>query len=1449
MKSITTILLFLLTFHLFSQEKTVSNWDVTYQKSRSFIENKGQFDAFETIETGPIRYAVDFGSTRVFFGTNGLGYSFLEAEKIPKAQREAFETTLRKSVQDHKRFEKMVGKFKYKSDWLTMRWEGMSKTCEVVALNETSDYHSYSYSKADGSVVGVNQVKGFKKLIYKNCYPGIDIEYTVHPEVGLKYALIVQPGANSQLISMTYDRSILLKNGEVHIPTSFGDIVDHSPLSFMAGDTSAVVPSSFSQVGKHISFQLGAYDQTKTLVIDPWVQTPTFATNWDVVWECERDGAGNTYVLGGIMPMQVLKYSNAGNLLWTYNTPYDTSNCWLGTLATDLAGNSYVTRGSVSGIQKISSGGALVWNNNGGGGSIGNSDEYWSIAFNCDQSGLVIGGTSAAFALPPLLEASIFNMNTGNGNISNTVDVAVGPSFSIPPNVQEVRSIAAAPNGKYYFLTQDTIGFISDNFNLCTGNSSDLFKINNGIDLGYKCEDFRYDNTGICALAADETALFVHKGNQLQKRSLSNLSVLGTVNIPNGGFVSQGFGINALSNSGIAVDDCGNVYVGSTDGVYKFNNALMQQAFYATAFKVYDVEVNSGGEIIACGGTGNSSSGTRSGGIQSFAASACVPIASNCCDASICLPSTFCVNDVPMTLTTATTGGTWSGNGVSASGVFSPSLAGVGSHNVTYTLPCGSETITILVSSCQSMQVCEETNGNFTVTGGVGPYSWAQFVPASNTPITNQTQCESCGYTWNPGFPPFLPAQCLNNLLQPVTTCSSPASYATFTAGSTVTVPAGVTSVQITDAGGTVITVDLTTVLPCGSLPCPTLNFTTSSQTNVSCFGGSNGTASIAASGGTGPYTYTWSPGNFSGSSQVNLTAGSYTVSVVDANNCPGSGAVNITQPSALSVSTTATSTSCTTSSGSASASATGGTTPYTYVWNPGGSASSSLNNLSSGNYTVTVTDANSCQATSTVNVPSTNGPSISLSGSSNVSCSGDSDGQASVAVTGGSGILTVVWVPGNLNGTTQNGLSAGTYQVTVTDASGCSNALSVTINEPAPLVLTTGVIVPATCGVNDGSASVTATGGSAPLSYVWSPSGGNTASASNLGGGAYNITVSDANNCSENLTVIVPNANGPVVTIVGTTDVSCIGATDGTALASVNGGNPPYTYNWLPSGGANSTATNLAAGTYSVLVTDNQGCVGSESTTIGSPQPLVINETIVPTSCEGATGQISVNVAGGTPGYTYNWQPNGTTGSGISNAEVGNYTLTVTDAAGCTQTENYTMTASGSIPISVSPFVVTIFEGESVTLTANGASDYLWEPPYALSCDTCGITIANPDLTTLYTVTGTDENGCFGTADVLVNVQKICGDFYVPTVFAPEGKGSLENQKVCVYGSCIASFDYKVYNRWGQLVFETNDQNNCWDGTFKGSPQHAGVFAYTLYITLDNGDYFEQSGNLTLIR
>jgi hypothetical protein len=267
---------------------------------------------------------------------------------------------------------------------------------------------------------------------------------------------------------------------------------------------------------------------------------------------------------------------------------------------------------------------------------------------------------------------------------------------SIIPNVENVASanklnemidvLDQVNNAKYYFLTHDSIGYIHQSLTSCTQGGNNIFHISSGLDLSYKCENWRYDNSGIMALAHFNGFIFVHRGNQLQKRNFSTGAILQTVAIPGGTFTG-GFGGNVVGCSGIDIDNCGNVFVGSTNGVYRFDQNLVQQASFATNFNVYDVEVNSGGEVIAGGSTGNSGSGNRTGTIQSFAAAACAPQTIVCCDATICRPNTLCVTDAPVTIQSTTTGGTYSascGSCINASnGVFSPAISGVGNFTVT----------------------------------------------------------------------------------------------------------------------------------------------------------------------------------------------------------------------------------------------------------------------------------------------------------------------------------------------------------------------------------------------------------------------------------------------------------------------------------------------------------------------------------------------------------------------------------------------------------------------------------------------------------------------------------------------------------------------------------------------------------------------------------------------
>ena len=1444
MRSVFILLMILGTSSVFAQSANQLGWQAEYGKSKSFIENIGQFDEHENQVTGSIKYAVDFGATRIFFGTKGVSYSFLEAQKIPKAERAALREKMNAYPVERRKYEKLIGKFLFKSDVVNVAWKNATSEVELKGEELTRDYHNYSVKK-DGLMTGFSGAKGFKKIIYKNIYPKIDIEYTVHPEIGIKYAIIVHPGGDPSLVAMYFDRDLSLLNGKLKIPTRFGDITDHEPYTFYKKDENHIIGSKFIQQERTIRFQVDAFDRNQTLVIDPWTQTPAFNTNWDVVWECERDGSGNVYILGGISPMQILKYSPTGSLLWTYSTPYDTANVWLGTFAVDNAGNSYVTAGSSAQIQKVSPAGSVVWNNNSPGG-IFTLTEFWTIAFNCDQTKLVIGGTSGSFTPVPC----VYDVNMSNGNIISSQDVTGGGNLGgFPPNTPEVRAINSTVNGKYYFMTHDSIGYISDNLSFCPGETGP-FRVANGYNMSYKCENFRYDNSGIEAIAYYNGFVFVNRGDRLDKRDFNTGAILQSVSIPNGGW-SASLGQYQTQNSGISIDNCGNIYVGSKTGVYAFNQSLTQIGSYSTSFSVYDVEVNTNGEIIACGGSGNSSSSSRSGGVQTFAASACSPIAFTCCNASICSPGDLCVTDSPVTLSPGTTGGTWSISPATAgfnnsTGVFTPSTAGAGTFTVTYTLACGTGTATLTVNPCTSLQVCEETNGDLTVSNGTAPYTWQEYQSAQTITITNQTECETCGYTWNA----FL-GQCLNGIF-PATSCSAPAGWSTFATGTTVTPPSGATQIQVLDnAGGTIVINDVSTILPCGSDPCSGVTITVNTiPTNVSCFGGSNGAITASASGATGSYTYSWSPSG-SGATLSNLTAGTYTVTATSQNGCTGTSSATITQPaSAVSVSTSSTATNCGSSTGTAAANATGGTGSYTYSWSPSGGSAATANNLAAGTYTVTVSDANSCTATSTVSVSANGAPTLTLTSSTDVTCNGGTNGAATVSGSGGSGALSYSWTPGGLSGATQSSLAAGTYTATVTDAGGCSSSISVTIAQPNAISITQGTITPANCGVSDGAASVTASGGTGTLSYAWSPIGGTSSTASTIPGGTYTVTVTDQNGCTSTLGVVVNTIGGPTVNVSSQTNVTCNGGSDGSATVTATGGTSPYTYAWTPSGGTASTATGLSAGTYTVAVSDASSCIGSASVTITEPTAISVSNTITPADCGSTNGSIALSASGGTAPYTYSWSPSGGSASTASNLAPGTYTATITDASGCTTSSTGTVLTTGSLVITATPDLITINQGDTVALSTSGANSYNWTPATGLSCTDCPNPEASPSQSTNYIVTGTDATGCTGTATVTIIVIEDCGELYVPTVFAPSGSSSNpENQHLCVYGNCITSLSYTVYDRWGNKVFETTTTNLCWDGTFKGKELNAGVFAYKLIVTLHNGEYVEESGNVTLIR
>ncbi|MPT31436.1 MAG: T9SS type A sorting domain-containing protein [Chryseobacterium sp.] len=374
----------------------------------------------------------------------------------------------------------------------------------------------------------------------------------------------------------------------------------------------------------------------------------------------------------------------------------------------------------------------------------------------------------------------------------------------------------------------------------------------------------------------------------------------------------------------------------------------------------------------------------------------------------------------------------------------------------------------------------------------------------------------------------------------------------------------------------------------------------TSSQTNVSCNGGSNGTATVTASGGTAPYTYSWTPSGGTAATATGLAAGTYTVTVKDATNTTKTQSFTITEPTALvATAVSQTNVACNGgATGAATVSASGGTPGYTYSWAPSGGTAASATGLTAGTYTVTITDGNNCQTTRSFTITQPTALSATTS-QTNVACNGGSTGSASVSVSGGTPGYTYSWAPSGGTAASATGLTAGTYTVTITDANNCQTTRSFTITQPTALSATTSQTNVACNGGSTGSASVGVSGGTPGYTYSWSPSGGTAASATGLTAGTYTVTIKDANNCQTTRSFTITQPTALVATAVSQTNVACNGDATGAATVSVSGGTPGYTYSWSPSGGTAASATGLAAGTYTVTIKDANNCQTTQSFTI----------------------------------------------------------------------------------------------------------------------------------------------------------------------------------------------------------------------------------------------------------
>ncbi len=548
--------------------------------------------------------------------------------------------------------------------------------------------------------------------------------------------------------------------------------------------------------------------------------------------------------------------------------------------------------------------------------------------------------------------------------------------------------------------------------------------------------------------------------------------------------------------------------------------------------------------------------------------------------------------------------------------------------------------------------------------------------------------------------------------------------------------------------------------------------------TDVSCNGGSDGIVTVLATGGLSPMDYNIMPGNITNQTGIfnNLTAGVYTIIAADVVGCSITTTVTVNQPTPVQITNvTNTTPSCVPGNdGSITITAAGGTPAYQYNIGGANQLSNLFNNIGTGNYTITVTDANNCTVTSVYVVTAPNAPSFTNAVSTPVTCNGGNDGTINVTAVGGAGGINYTLLPNNItNGSgVFNNLTAGIYTINAVDAANCSVSTTVQVNEPTALSWVSVASTDVSCnGGNDGSITASATGGVGVISYNLQAGNQNnlTGLFNNLIAAVYTLTATDANGCTLTSIITINEPTQLVWNAATSTNISCNGGNDGSINITASGGTGIINYLLQPNNIGNQTGsfTTLIAGTYTITATDANGCSITTTMTLTEPTPLVISNVTntTPTCVPGNDGTITITASGGTPGYQYSIGGANQVGNVFNNIGTGNYTITVTDANGCTVTSVYNVLAP-NVPLitNIATTTASCIPGCDATASITASSGL---PPYTYSID--GINFQAAPLfsalcTGIYTATVKDANGC--TSSSIFNIVTSSGPVITSTTF-----------------------------------------------------------------------------------
>ncbi|MCS6935707.1 MAG: gliding motility-associated C-terminal domain-containing protein [Chitinophagales bacterium] len=650
----------------------------------------------------------------------------------------------------------------------------------------------------------------------------------------------------------------------------------------------------------------------------------------------------------------------------------------------------------------------------------------------------------------------------------------------------------------------------------------------------------------------------------------------------------------------------------------------------------------------------------------------------------------------------------------------------------------------------------------------------------------------------------------------------------------------------------------------------PALTLNQPTIVNIGCSASSTGSITANPSGGTPQYTYAWTNQttgqNYSGQTISGLAAGTYLLTVTDNNACTATASYQVTSTPFLTFTQSQTDVSCYGGNdGSATIQVTSGQPPIQYNWNGNGNTTNNtLQGLSAGIVNVTISDFNQCTATATFTITQPSPIAVNLVSQNNVSCYGGSNGSVQVIASGGTPGYSYTWNtnPQQTNPTATN-LVQGNYVVTVTDANNCSATFSTQITQPAAMSLTT-TAIDATCYAGgNGSASATVQGGTPPYQYLWSDTAGQTtAQALWLSSNVYYVSVTDANGCTATGSAFV-NEPSEMIVQTSATAVKCPGDENGSISITATGGNPPYNFS-VTQDFANfifttdGVAQGLKVGWYNVVVSDNNGCTKVLLEYVPDALPDNFITYTDSTSCygpaynDGSAHIIATTLTNGPYTYSIDGGPEQLSGD-FYFLSAGQHTIKAVNNYGCVSEIPVLVLEPLPIIVDVIPDTLELTLGETqqvqtVFLNATNVT-YQWENTLGLSCSDC----PNPYVTAYQTgnhvIVVSERNGnsvCSGSATLHVKVLPK-QPLYIPNAFSPNGDGN--NDVFMIYGQGIGSVDLTIFNRWGELVFESNNQFDGWDGTYKGVMQNPDVYAYYARITYLDGKKVEKRGSVTLVR